>query len=36
MIERMVKTRVFQGNFSGAGKYKGEEENEINFKTIKI
>ena len=26
-IERIVNTRVFQGNFSGAGKHQGEEEN---------
>ena len=30
------KTQVFQGKFSGTGKYKGEEENEIHFKTIKF
>ena len=33
----MGKTQeYFKGIFSGAGKYKGEEVNEIPFKTIKL
>ena len=36
MKESMVKYEYFKGIFSGAGKNKGEEENEIIFKTIKF